>query len=346
MSQFSPRLLFLFSVVAVGLVGLCLRPIRSATIVAHRADGPDFSRVDSSLSNPLRIVAYGDMRFTDPQETLATNPKVRQWLVDKIAAENPDAVLLSGDVPWRGGQAGDYDAYRSETKVWRDDHLFIYPALGNHELSGDRQQGLENWWNAFPELRGRRWYSVQLGSSVYILNLDSNSSLLPRSLQVAWINSQLRHLPASIRFVFFNMHHPPVVDFQKGGDPSHNGRPNERALARILARSSRRSHARFIVVAGHIHNYEHFDKNGIIYLVSGGGGAKPRPVVRGTADLYQDTGFPNYHYLRFVVDGDKLEAAMIRVEDPAGDTPIWEEKDRFDVPAVTRPVTVSAESRR
>ncbi len=51
------------------------------------------------------IIAYGDMRFTDPANVKATNPKVRRWLVDKLASEHPDAVLLSGDVPWHGGSA-------------------------------------------------------------------------------------------------------------------------------------------------------------------------------------------------------------------------------------------------
>ena len=275
------------------------------------------------------------MRFTDPSETRATNPKVRRWLVDQVAAEKPDAVLLSGDVPWHGGQASDYDEYRIETGIWRDAHLHIYPALGNHELSGgsDKQQCLENWWNAFPELRGRRWYSVQIGSSVYVLNLDSNSSLLAGSEQIGWIQSQLASLPATVRFVFFNLHHPPVVDVQVNGDASHNGRPNEHALAEFLAQAPEKSHVRFIVAAGHIHNYERFFQDGIVYLVSGGGGADPRPIVRLPADLYQDPAFPNYHYVRFVEDGENLTGTMVRVADPGAATPVWQEKDHFGIRA-------------
>ena len=99
--------------------------------------------------------------------------------------------------PGMAANAGDYDEYRRETQIWRDAHLRIYPALGNHEFSGHttEQECLENWWNAFPELRGRRWYSVQIGSSVYVLNLDSNSSLLPGSEQIGWMKAQLASLP-------------------------------------------------------------------------------------------------------------------------------------------------------
>ena len=56
----------------------------------------------SQLSNPLRIILYGDVRFTDPHETLATNPAVRRWIINQLGVEKPDAILLSGDVPWRG----------------------------------------------------------------------------------------------------------------------------------------------------------------------------------------------------------------------------------------------------
>ena len=290
---------------------------------------PDFHVDNRDLSDPLRIVAYGDMRFTDPLETEATNPKVRRWLVDRIAAEKPDAVLLSGDIPWNGGRANDYKVYRSETQGWR--YLHIYPALGNHEFHGIESDCLKNWWNTFPELHGLRYYSVQLGDSVYLLNLDSNSALTPGSEQIAWVSKQLASLPATMRFVLLNLHHPPVVDVQQDGDDSHNGRPNEAALAAVLATAQKKSRARFVVAAGHIHNYERFERDGIVFLVSGGGGAKPRPVVRGPKDLYQDLGFPNYHYVKLVVYSGRLEGAMIRVTDPGAAMPSWEEKDHFQV---------------
>lgn len=337
-----PQLRLLWVVVGLGVLA-CSR-YTSSRVATAQDSGPDFTRDNRDLSHPLRIIVYGDMRFTDPSETSATNPKVRRWLVDKIAAEKPDAVLLSGDVPWRGGKSSDYDVYRAETKIWREAHLFTYPALGNHEFHGSEHACLENWWNAFPELRGRRWYSVKLGDSVYILNLDSNSSLLAGGEQMAWVRSQLGHLPSSVRFVFFNLHHPPVVDVQPNGDASHNGRPNEHALAQFLARAPEKSRVRFVVAAGHVHNYERFDRDGIVYLVSGGGGAKPRPIVRGPADLYQDSSFPNYHYVKFVEDGNRLVATMIRVADPDGATPLWDEKDHFEIQAAVPSKAASAKA--
>src|SRR6266850_167379 len=97
--------------------------------------GATFKVADRDLHRPVTIIAYGDMRFTDPRNVTATNPGVRQALVARIAEENPDAVLLNGDVPWHGGIANDYSVYRTETKPWREAHLRVYPALGNHEFA-------------------------------------------------------------------------------------------------------------------------------------------------------------------------------------------------------------------
>ncbi len=340
--RFRRLLLPALGVIALGILAYVEFRPRVVT-TPPRTDGPDFRIDGRDLSRPVQIVAYGDMRFTDPNETSAANPKVRRWLVEKIAAEKPNVVLLSGDVTWKGGQANDYAVYDSETKSWRDAHLRIYPALGNHELNcWVERRCLENWWNAFPELRGRRWYSVQLGNSIYLLNLDSNSSLMPESEQIAWVRSQLANLPATVRFVFFNLHHPPVVDVQAGGDPSHNGRPNEKALADFLAQTPEKSRVRFVVVTGHIHNYERFFQNDIVYLVAGGGGGKPRPVQRSAADLYQDSAFPNYSYVRIVENGDTMEGTMIRIADPDASTPSWQEKDHFEITSVVQASAAAA----
>jgi len=142
-----------------------------------------FSVPDSSLPDPLVFIAYGDIRFTKSSETAASSPGVRQAMIAKIAAENPAAIFINGDLPWHG-IADDYAVYSRETRAWRAAHLRVYPALGNHEFSACTEPiCLDRWWDAFPELRGRRWYSVAIGAKVVGMALDSDASLLPGSEQ-------------------------------------------------------------------------------------------------------------------------------------------------------------------
>lgn len=296
--------------------------------------GPTFRIADGELKTPLTFVAYGDMRFTDPANTQASDPRVRKWLVERIAKEAPDAVFLNGDVPLAGDVVNDYRVYRTETEPWRTVRIRVYPALGNHEFHGpDPQRCLENWWNAFPELRNRRWYSVQLGSRVYGINLDSDANLQPGSDQNRWLIEQLDSLPSSVDYVLISLHHPPIADIQTHFEVNHNPRPNEIALRDLLSNLAPRLHARILVSAGHIHNYERNEKDSVVYLVSGGGGAKPYVVERTPDDKFQSELFPNYHFMKFTLEPGRLKAVMYRVVDPHDKSLNVEAKDTFEITA-------------
>jgi hypothetical protein len=305
-------------------------PARRAAALA-RVD-PKFRVAEGDLRTPVTVIAYGDIRFTDPSNITATSPAARKALIARIAEEQPDAVLVTGDVPWHGGNPDDYSVYAEETRAWRDAHLRIFPALGNHEFSHcEPQQCLANWWQAFPELKGVRWYSVQLGAKICAIALDSDDSLLPGGEQARWLGAQLGFMPPAIEFVLILLHHPPVADKQSTLFSDHNPRPNEIALANFLRGIARKSAAKLIVIAGHVHNYERFEQDGVTYIVSGGGGAVPYPVERMPSDKYQDSSFPNFHYVKFVLSGNALKGTMVRLAHPDGAE--WEVKDTFEVQA-------------
>jgi acid phosphatase type 7 len=291
-----------------------------------------FSIADADLPDPLVLVAYGDMRFTDRPETAATSPTARQALVARIAGENPAAIFINGDIPWHGIPE-DYAEFLDETHIWREHHIHLYPALGNHEFSACSGPAcLEHWWSTFPELRGRRWYSVAVGSKVVGIALDTDTSLLPGSEQRIWLEEQLAALKPEVRVVMLIMHHPPVADVQTTQAVDHNPRPNEQGLVDLIKAAAARSAARFVISAGHIHNYERFERDGSVYLVSGGGGAAPYPVDRTPSDLYQNMDFPNYHYVRFELHAQVMKGEMIRLNDYTAAHPKqWQTRDRFEI---------------
>ena len=112
---------------------------------------------------------------------------------------------------------------------------------------------------------------------------------------------------------------------------SHNPRPNEISLRDDLDRIAPQIKARIILSAGHIHNYERFSRNGVTYIVSGGGAASPVQVERKPDDLYQDTDFPNYHFVEFQLKGRTLIGKMFRLADPSAAQPNWQVKDTFKI---------------
>jgi len=134
-------------------------------------------------------------------------------------------------------------------------------------------------------------------------------------------------------FVLFTLHHPPVADIQTRVHVDHNPRPNELALAEVLKAAAQSSRARFVVTAGHIHNYERFLQDDIVYLVSGGGGAVPYEVDRTPRDQYQGIEFPNYHYVKMTVAGGKLTGEMYRLDEPAAPAAHFTRKDTFELNA-------------
>jgi hypothetical protein len=292
-----------------------------------------FEIAQAALSSPTTFIVYGDMRFTAASETEASRPAARRALAARIAAEQPAALFLTGDVPWHGVDE-DYAVFREETRDWRRQQVPVFPALGNHEFYGcDEPQCLARWWAAFPEIAGQRWYSVALGSRVRALVLDSDAPLTAASEQRTWLEEQLGDLDRRVQLVLLVMHHPPFADPVRGGSGAdHRVRPNEAALAGYLEQVAGHLSARLVVVAGHIHNYERFEHGGVTYLVSGGGGAKPYEVERSPADLYRDATFPNFHYLRFELRARTLAVEMVRLEvAPDGATGAFDVKDRFEI---------------
>lgn len=290
---------------------------------------PTFTISEAALREPVKVIAYGDIRFTNPKEKIATDPKIRMEIVRRVAGLRPDALLVDGDIPYHGGNMDDYAVFREETRIWRKDRLRVFPALGNHEFYDCAPaQCLENWWNAFPKLKGRRWYSVRLGTNIETIALDSDDSLESGSRQIKWLTSQLESLPRAVEFVLITMHHPPAADPMPGAPASEQvPRPNEIALRNYLKVAAQAQDAKIVVIAAHVHNYERFFQDDVMYIVSGGGGAQPLPVVRTPGDLYKSNQFPNYNYVEFVLEGKTLRGTMYRLSSKG----VWQAKDSFQI---------------
>jgi Icc-related predicted phosphoesterase len=287
------------------------------------------STIDLNLDvkDPFHFVIYGDTRFHDPTDTKAANPTARVDLVHAIAEANPAFICITGDIVYNGNDADDWKVWDSETSVWREKKIPVYPALGNHDLHGDPTVALGNYFQRFPYLKQSRYYSLGVANALFLM-LDS-SQTEATGPQSDWLNAKLDHIPSDVDFVFLIFHHPPYtsssdVDKEARGG-GHSARPQEQAFAKLL--EERQAHARYriLVFNGHVHNYEHHQHGGVNYFVSGGGAAHPYMIDRAPEDLFKNSEV-NYHYLTINVDHQQLTITMNRLDLTSGKA-VWSQPD-------------------
>ncbi len=294
------------------------------------------------VNTPFHFVAYGDSRFHDPRDTEAANPLVRQTLVQAIALANPAFISFGGDIVYNGYDQDDWKVWDSETAVWREKKIPVYPALGNHDLHGNEKVALANYFQRFPDLKNSRYYSVRAANTL-LLVLDSSLDEISGP-QGQWLNQKLDHLPADVDFVFLIFHHPPYTsssDMKMFGG-GHSARPQEQVLAKNLEARQQNLRARIVVFSGHVHNYERHEHGGVTYFVTGGAGAHAYPIERAPGDPFQSREV-NYHYLLVEVDRGKLTVAMNRLDLTSGKA-VWTQPDSVAI-SVPAAATAAAQAK-
>lgn len=288
------------------------------------------------LSVPFRFVVYGDTRFTDAKDTKASNPLARRTLVEAIANARPAFISIAGDISYHS-EENDWRVWDGETAAWREDKIPVYPVLGNHDLHGNQQVALANYFARFPELKNSRYYGVRAANTMMLL-LDSSLDELSGP-QGEWLTQQLASVPADVDFIFIFLHHPPYTSSSdaKTYGGGHSARAREQMLAKMLENCQQRMHARIVVFSGHVHNYERHEHGGITYFVTGGGGAHAYPIERAPDDPFRSDKI-NYHYLLVEVDRNKLTVTMNRL-DLSTSKAVWTKPDWVNI---VTPVAVMA----
>jgi Icc-related predicted phosphoesterase len=285
--------------------------------------------LQAQVETPFRFVAYGDSRFHDPKDTEPANPVARQTLVQAIAQVKPAFITFTGDIVYNGYDVNDWKVWDSETSIWRENKIPVYPALGNHDLHGNENVALANYFQRFPDLKNSRYYSVRAANSLMLVldsSLDETSGP-----QGQWLTQMLDTVPGDVDFVFIVLHHPPYTsssDEKKYGG-GHSSRKHELMLAEMLETRQPHTTARFIVFSGHVHNYERHEHGGITYFVSGGAGAHAYPIERAPGDPFQSKEI-NYHYLLVEVDRHHLKVTMNRLDLSSG-KPVWTQPDSVEI---------------
>jgi hypothetical protein len=256
------------------------------------------------------FVVYGDTRDHDPREVWRGHAdEERQSVAQKIAAEEPDFILSTGDLVRCGANRSEWVRFDQENASIRERGIPYFPALGNHDYNGDASLAIDNFFGHFPELRRHKWYGLSY-RGLRLLVLDSNEDELTddeRTLEAKWLEGEIAKADAddSVKWVVLLSHHTAYTNAVLFSDSLW---VQETFVAR--ARRTKKLRAYF---AGHVHSYERFRVDGVDFVVSGGGGA-PLNDVEGKKGKHPDLydGPRRFHYLRVTVGAEvKVETVML-----------------------------------
>ena len=162
----------------------------------------------------IRVAVIGDLHCTK------TSQGTFQPLLTSIR-DAADALLIAGDLT-DYGLPEEAQVLGRELSVVR---IPIVAVLGNHEYWLSRRPALANFFERFPQLRGRHWYALTYGE-LGLVFLDSNLRWLAGARwreQLGWYRRLLAQWDAdpSIRGVLVLLHHPPFTNSRVTSDTIH-----------------------------------------------------------------------------------------------------------------------------
>ena len=241
-----------------------------------------FGLISCTLAFGQGIAIYGDSQ---------NNPDVQQKLVERIAAFKPEIIFRVGDLVDDGNDPSQWKAFRKiHGELLAGARYF--PALGNHENDSPL------YFEQFPFLHNQRWYAVEY-QGVHFVILDSNSKLIPGSVQYKWLKADLARLDPTVQFVIVIFHHPLF-------DVSAHHQSDERKLKNALLPLFKH-YGVSAVFSGHSHDYQRFEYEGMYFIVTGGGGSNLYPQAR--TNPYLQKFSLTYHFCLL-----SLESGFLRVK--------------------------------
>lgn len=252
-----------------------------------------------------RVLVVGDVR---------TIPQAWAEVSGRMFEHEPDAIFAigTGDYPSDGRQYGQWvNQFFAPARSFLG-HVPLWPAIGNHEATrphDDVTQIERSHYFSLFELPGNeRWYRVDY-HLLTLLVLDSNSSMFPGKAQYEWLRAQLRS-PRN-RFTLVALHHAPLTSGPHGG-LRPDWTPAEGAIdaGRRFLMPLFEMYAVDLVLTGHDHLYERSEKDGIVYIVTGGGGA-PLYKVNSVENPYQKVAVAAHHYVALDIDASGIGLTAI-----------------------------------
>jgi hypothetical protein len=219
----------------------------------------------------------------------------------------PDFGLITGDIVYPSGAAEDYDKKYFSPYSDIISSVCFYPTMGNHDY---RTSKGKPYLDAFvlPENNPagtEKYYSFDYGNAHFVC-IDSNLPIGGQEeiAQFEWLRMDLSSTKSLWKFVF--LHHPPYSSSHRGSEM-----PIRERYCPLFE-----EYSVDIVFCGHDHCYERTirindffpSKDGVIYIVTGGGGARLYNVGHNEWTAFAKKA---YHFLHVNIKGRTLKLRAI-----------------------------------
>jgi tartrate-resistant acid phosphatase type 5 len=276
----------LFVLVAVLVPILASAGVRlaSAPVVRPLSSAPSALATSPPSADPtVTFAVIGDFGYDGPHE---------RAVATMVAAWRPLFVISTGDNCYAHATGTGTDTYDESVGAyygrWLKDitttgHRLpvgpapinaFFPAIGNEDLANAGLAAYLRYFRlpgaGFTNSSGNERYYDYVEGPVHFFVLDSNTSdpsgTTSTSKQAKWLKAQLAASTSAWNVVYD--HHPPYSSDSTHGSSKYMEWPFAAWGADV-------------VLSGHAHVYERIDRNGIVYMVDGLGGA-PRYAFKKT----------------------------------------------------------------
>jgi 3',5'-cyclic AMP phosphodiesterase CpdA len=245
----------------------------------------------------VKFLVFGDS---------GSSSKQQKDLVPLMMKEDADLILHTGDLAYDRGSIKEI----KEKVLDIYEELFaqtaFYPSLGNHDYLTDNGQPFIDTFE-LPE--NERYYSLSVGKILFIA-IDSNVPLNElRNQMLPWLEKTLAEKGKQNDWIIAYFHHPAYSSGSHGSEKRVQDK-----LVPILEKYSVD-----LVFNGHDHNYQRTcrilvnscDENGIVYIVTGGGGRDLYPV--GKPQWFTEFQDSLYHFVLGEKQGCNLTIKAINL---------------------------------
>lgn len=238
----------------------------------------------ATTTNPLNhvggslVVSVGDVACR-PGGTVTTKTCRDAATARQARSYRPRFALVLGDEQYQSGRAtefrGGYD------KTWGSLKSVTKPVPGNHEYNTAGASGYYSYFRA--QTRSPGYYAFNINNwRVYALN--SNCSKINCTTEATWLDRDMSRNPRKCSLLM--MHHPL---YSSGVD--HGDSPQGRRFWKVGL-----AHRADVVLAGHDHDYERFQRMN----------ADGRPARKGIASFVVGTGGKNLYHTAGLRTGSQV----------------------------------------